>query len=37
MGLTLEPNGFGVEEGLDWGGIALDLGAKMRGIERNMS
>ena len=33
MDLILESNGFGSEEGLVWGGIALVLGAKMRGID----
>ena len=37
MDLILESNGFGGEEGLDWGGIALVLDAEKRGIERNMS
>ena len=34
MGLVLKPNGFGNEEGLVWGGIALELAAASRGTER---
>ena len=30
MNLTLKSNGFGGEDGLDWGGIALELGGKSR-------
>ena len=37
MDLILESNGFGGEFSLDWGDIALALGAEMRGTERNMS
>ena len=34
MGLTLEPNGFGGEVGLDWGGVGLELDAEMGGTCR---
>ena len=34
MGLVLKPNGFVSEEGLVWGGIALELATESRGTER---
>ena len=34
MGRRNETNGFGGEEGLVWGGIALELAAESRGTER---